>query len=153
MLKEYLPNNKSGFIFFDRLYSWFDNTFLLGVVYSYIPNESGAAIKTRCYKLDGEILYETIQFNPTNYIAINIEEMIEFEQNVFFRKNLKSNTEVWESGQPLKDLPSNIRIDKTTFEVIDKDFTKCTFNYTTYEGDKRVISFKINNNTGEFVQL
>lgn len=61
--------------------------------------------------------------------------------------------EIWESKEPLKGLPLNIRLDKTTFEVINTEFTKYTFNYTTFEGDKKVFSIKINNNTGEFVQL
>lgn len=102
------------------------------------------------------MLYETnssLYIPKRNYLVLNIEECLLYENKMFIRYNAKSNIELWKSIEPLKDLPSSIRIDKTAFEVIDNDFTKCIFNYTTFEGDKKDIAFKINNNTGEFVQM
>ena len=111
----------------------------------------------------GELLYkltntEVLESSPLHFINNN-NECIYFSSypfRVFVRYNLKEDKYIWGDdlpARPLKDLPSNIRIDKTTFETIDENFTKCTFNYTTYEGDKKTIAFKIDNNTGKFVQL
>lgn len=138
-----------------HLLKWFENSFLLYYNNHYEPSPNNII---QCYSYSGNLLYETQ--NTNNYLklyshfVLNSDEcIIYYPGNSFRRFNVKEDKEIWRSGQPLKDLPANIRIDKTTFEVIDKDFTKCTFNYTLFEGDKKIIAFKINNSTGEFVQL
>lgn len=76
----------------------------------------------------------------------------EYRTLQFYRMNLKTNSIIW-SKVLMNNFPKYARMDNCIFEAIDKDFTKCTFNYTTYEGVKNVLSVKINNYTGEFVQL
>ncbi|MDD2435698.1 MAG: hypothetical protein PHO63_05570 [Bacilli bacterium] len=147
VIELYPSNIKIADINIKLLNNWFESSFILA-----------SEKKIQCYNYSGNILYETnnplrsIPIPIQNYFVLNIDECLLFTtyNNILIRYNAKLNIELWKSINPL---PSNIRIDKTTFETIDNNFTKCTFNYTTYEGDKKVITFKINNNTGELVQL
>lgn len=145
VIELYPSNIKIADINIEQLYNWFESSFILA-----------SAQKIQCYNYSGNILYETnspLYYPTQNYFVLNIDECLLYTNTIFVRYNAKSNIELWKSFNPLKDLHENIRIDKTKFEVIDNDFTKFTFNYTTYEGDKKVIAFKINNNTGDFIQL
>jgi hypothetical protein len=129
---------------------WFENSFLL----SYTNNLVSAPYPIiQCYSYSGNLLYET-QYVLENgiYLILNFDEWLLYTNNYFKRYNLKENKEIWKS-KVQTTLPPNVRIDFQGFEIIDKDFTKYTINYTTYEGDKKAIAFKINNNTGEYVQL
>ena len=98
------------------------------------------------------MLHETPDVLNGIYLPLNFDECLFYTGNSFERYNLKENKEIWRSKEQIT-LPPNVRIDFQGFEIIDKDFTKYTIKYTTYEGDKKAIAFKINNNTGEYVQL
>ena len=137
------------------LLEWFENSFLL----SY-PNTLTSWPYYQCYSYSGDLLYETQSLshnigdllNRNICLPLNFDECLFYTGNSFERYNLKENKEIWKSKEPIT-LPPNVRIDFQGFEIIDKDFTKYTIKYTTYEGDKKAIAFKINNNTGEYVQL
>ncbi|KAF5077759.1 hypothetical protein DSECCO2_146470 [anaerobic digester metagenome] len=148
-MSEYKRSGNDNPFFLSHLIKWYDKSVLA------ISNPDNFA---QCLDYSGKLLTAIASINSfgflsPSYLAISYEAIIRFYNGNFVCQNLKENQNIWTSKQPLKDLPSNIRIDKTTFEVIDKDFTKCTFNYTLFEGDKKIIAFKINNSTGEFVQL
>lgn len=138
------------------LLEWFENSFLLFYINNFVP----APYQTRiqCYSYSGDLLYETQLLHETPdvlngiYLPLNFDECLFYTGNSFERYNLKENKEIWRSKEQIT-LPPNVRIDFQGFEIIDKDFTKYTIKYTTYEGDKKAIAFKINNNTGEYVQL
>ncbi len=136
-----------------NLLEWFENSFLLS--YSNTPTSEPYLIQ--CYSYSGDLLYETQYDGPksTIYLPLNFDESLFYffyDDHYFMRYNLKENKEIWKSKIQIT-LPPNVRIDFQGFEIIDKDFTKYTIKYTTYEGDKKAIAFKINNNTGEYVQL
>ncbi len=140
------------------LLEWFENSFLLFYTDNLVP--APYQIRIQCYSYSGDLLYETQSLshnigdllNRNICLALNFDECLLYTGNYFTRYNLKENKEIWKSKEPIT-LPPNVRIDFQGFEIIDKDFTKYTINYTTYEGDKKAIAFKINNNTGEYVQL
>jgi hypothetical protein len=91
-------------------------------------------------------------FGPKwHIIPLNFDECLLYTGIYFRRYNLKEDKEIWRRRERIT-LPPNVRIDFQGFEIIDKDITKYTINYTTYEGKKKAIAFKINN-TGEYVQL
>ncbi|HBJ81223.1 hypothetical protein [Pseudothermotoga sp.] len=145
---EYKRSNSEPF-YPPNIVKWYNESVLLINPEKYVQclNYSGKIISD-IGNIDG------FNSSASNYLAINYEEVIQFDNGCFIRKNIKKDgVTAWVSEKVLKDLPSNIRIDRITYEVIDMNFTKCTFNYTTYEGDKKVIAFKINNNSGELVQL
>jgi hypothetical protein len=147
------------------LYEWFENSFLLSYT-----NTLSSWPCLQCYSYSGDLLYETqfsyeTQFKSQEildvlrygiYLPLNFDEYLFrtgfYADGYFKRYNLKENKEIWKSKAQIT-LPPNVRIDFQWFEIIDKDFTKYTIKYTTYEGDKKAIAFKINNNTGEYVQL
>lgn len=130
---------------FYRIFKWFEDTFLL-----LNPNPETLL---QCYSFPQNLIFENLAFTTNEYtlsriFPINVEEGILYVNKFFICNNLKSNKVVWKS-LTLENIPDNARIDKTRFEVIDKDFTKFTINYTLYEGDKKELNVKINNETGE----
>lgn len=137
-----------------NLLEWFENSFLLSYT-----NTLTSRPCYQCYSYSGDLLYETqLSYEILNalkyeiYLPLNFDECLFYTGGYFKRYNLKENKEIWKSKERIT-LPPNVRIDFQGFEIIDKDFTKYTIKYTTYEGDKKAIAFKINNNTGEYVQL
>lgn len=139
-----------------NLFEWFENSFLL---FYFMTNTPTPGPCLQCYSYSGDLLYETqLSYEIRDvledgiYLPLNFDECLFYTDHYFMRYNLKENKEIWKSKERIT-LPPNVRIDFQGFEIIDKDFTKYTIKYTTYEGDKKAIAFKINNNTGEYVQL
>lgn len=151
-VNEFTIDSEANYNFIYRIYNWYKDSFIL------ITHDKRTGKATLyCYNTLGNILFEIQnssfpQWSWGTYFPINLNECILLSPSSGFNlKNIKTDTTIWENK--IEEIPNNARIDDIKFEIFDKDVTKLTINYTLYEGDKKVYSVKINNITGEFVQL
>ena len=115
-----------------------------------------------CYTMSGDSLF-TLKNGALGvkdtYTAINYEECIDFALDYFssdfykyfFRRiNLKTNETIWKNDNPpLKDLPSNVRLDKINIQK-NVNIWVYEVNYTQFDGTKQVVKISLNIDNGDF---
>lgn len=131
--------------FFGQIIPWFENSFLV------LSNSDFNILhKWSCYTMDGVEQYEVNKFDTNGYyISINIQECIRFE-NKFIRRNLKNDEIIWESENPLADLPEDTRIDDAKFSQTEDGYVNSIITYTLKNGKKGERTYKANIATGDF---
>lgn len=134
--------------FFSQIIPWFGNSFLV------LSNSDFNILhKWSCYTMDGLEQFEVNKFAADDYyISINIQECIRFE-NKFIRRNIKSDEVVWESENPLFDLPEDIRLDDVKFSQTEDGYVYCNIKYTKKDGVKGERTYKVETASGDFTLL
>ncbi len=131
--------------FFSEITPWFGNSFLI-----LSKSDFNHQHKWSCYTMDGVEQFEVKEFDTNGYyISINIQESIRFE-NKFIRKNIKSDEIIWESENPLVDLPEDTRIDDAKFSQTEDGYVNCKINYTKKDGVKGERTYKVEIASGDF---
>lgn len=137
----------SEFYFLD-IAPWFGNSFIIET-FCFSEGKS----KWKCFNMDGVEHYEVYDRYMENYrIPISLQEYIGLDLT-FKRVNYETDQTIWETQNPLSDLPSDIRKDEVVFEILDDDFVVCNIKYTQKDGVVGERKFKINIATGDFTQL
>jgi len=134
--------------YFNIVSPWFENAFM---VQTYCDFDIKS--KWRCFTMDGVEHYEVDgRYMGNDRIPINLEECIYFSSS-FKRVNYKSGKTIWESEEPLTELPADIRIDKVEFEQTETDFVVCIINYTLENGIKGERKYNVDIATGAFTKI
>ncbi|MBI9058471.1 MAG: hypothetical protein JEZ01_11975 [Labilibaculum sp.] len=131
--------------FFSKIIPWFENSFLV-----LSNSDFNHQHKWNCYTMDGLEQFEVNKFADSGYYtSINIQESIRFE-NKFIRRNLKNDKIIWESENPLADLPEDTRIDDAKFSQTEDGYINCKINYTKKDGVKGERTYKVEIASGDF---
>ena len=85
-------------------------------------------------------------------MPLSTDESLFLEKNIIKRHNLRTDSILWESIK-IESIPDNALINNVNFEVINSDYTKCTINITLIGGEKKTVSLKINNLTGDYQNI
>ncbi|WP_430815331.1 hypothetical protein [Carboxylicivirga sp. RSCT41] len=134
--------------YFNTITPWFENSFI-AETYNY----NDKASKNYYYSMNSDKPYElTKSFWGNDYIPINFQECICFD-NGFERRNIKTYETLWNTDNPVSDLPENTRIDKITYHINSTNSVICKFEYTHYDGITGERKFNINPTTGVFTEI
>ncbi|RXQ87291.1 hypothetical protein EO244_16565 [Ancylomarina salipaludis] len=140
-----IPDSK---FYFNNITPWFGNSF---IVETYCFSEKKS--KWRCFSMDGVEYYEVYdRYMDNHLIPINLQEYISLDLT-FERKNYKTGQTIWESEDPLSDLPADIRIDDVVFEQLEGGYVVCNIKYTQQDGVVGERKFKVDIATGGFTRL
>ncbi|MBL4559834.1 MAG: hypothetical protein COC06_09125 [Bacteroidales bacterium] len=140
-----IPDSK---FYFNNITPWFGNSF---IVETYCVNEKKS--KWRCFSMDGIEHYEVYDRYMENHrIPIDLQEYISFVLT-FKRKNYKTDQTIWESKDPLSDLPTDIRKDEVVFEQLEDGYVVCNIKYIQQDGVVGERKFKVDIATGDFTRL
>ncbi|WP_133249989.1 hypothetical protein [Marinifilum breve] len=134
--------------YFTGVTPWFNNSIIVSSTTLHVDYK-----KWTCYTLDGINQFETSNFNVSKYYTpISLEDCIAFRNN-FYRINVKTNKILWESENPLSDLPSDIRKDVIVFSQPKDGYVNCEIKYTQKDGKRGERTYKVSIATGDFTMV
>ncbi|MCG8578293.1 MAG: hypothetical protein MI866_00150 [Bacteroidales bacterium] len=126
--------------FYSEIIPWHDDKIM--VTKKPVEWNEGKKDSCFCYSITGQEVYKFEKkhnFYPTrNYIAVSTSNYIQFTGDIngtFKNKNIKESIEIWESDQPLNDLPEDTRIDTIELSWYTSNQISCIFKYTLYNGE------------------
>ncbi|WP_321282255.1 hypothetical protein [Marinifilum fragile] len=135
--------------FFNKITPWFEDSFMVLWSTDFNPQIK----KYICYTMDGIKHYEISKDNLDDYYTpISLEECISFVDG-FQRKNIPTNKIIWETNNPLSDLPSDIRKDEVVFSQPKDGYVNCNIKYTQKDGTKGERTYKVNIASGNFTLI
>ncbi|MFA6838498.1 MAG: hypothetical protein WCR12_06625 [Dysgonamonadaceae bacterium] len=157
VFKEFnLTDFSNQLTFGKNITSWYEDSFLINT-YIDFGNNQGVEV-LRCYDFEGEVLFDTAKpknigsYSSNSYLPLSTEESLFLEKNILKRHNLRTDSILWESSK-IESIPDNAIINNVNFEVINSEYTRCTINITLIGGEKKTVSIKISNATGDYQNM